>query len=391
MAGEQLPQDNSLSTLTSLLGMVKGKSSTTTTSSNISDEGVNALIQQILGGSQGLAAVAGGQKSAGLYNSTVNQQLTNDLITRTAGEVAKTKAGTTTKTTSPPQISGGNILSLLTSLGAGKLITAGGKKVASSPLGQTVSANASALGETLMGSTSIPLSAFVEANSTADPLGALITSQGWSPGAGAGVKGALGTGAGLAGVSGAVDATGALVGATEVGDLLAAANATADPLAAFVGSLGYDVSAAGAATAGAELVGATEIGSAAAGAAGVAEGASFLEALPELAAVVGWVICTELNKQGKLSDELYAASGKRALTLPKEVINGYHFWAVPLTRKLRTSRFLSSVFAYLAKSRCEYLLGKPRIWGWLSVALGEPICGMIGHKVGRQDWETLYG
>ena len=393
MAGEQIAKSDPVADITNLLSLVKGKSSTTTSSSNISDEGVNALIQQILGGSQGLAAIASGQKGAGLYNSTTNQQLTNDLIARTSGEVAKAKAGTTTKTTQAAPISGGNILSLIASLGAGKALSAGGKKVMGSKLGQTVAANTAAAGEVLTGSTSIPLSSFVEANSTADPLGALITSQGWSPGAAAGGKSAaLGTGAGLAGVGGAVDASGALVGATEVGDLLTAANATADPLGAFIGSLGYDVSAgAGAGSAAGSLVGAAEIGSEAAGIAGATEGASLLELLPEAAAVVGWVICTELNRQGRLSNELYEASWKRAATLSPEVMQGYHFWAIPLTRKLRTSRVLSSIFGYLAKSRCEYLLGKTRVWGWLSVKLGEPLCGWIGRKVSKQDWKVLYG
>lgn len=86
-----------ISQLTNLIGLVKGKpASTTTTSSNISNEGVNALLQQILQSNQGLAAIASGQKTAGVYGSPTNQMLMNDLLTRATAEVEKQRAGTTT-------------------------------------------------------------------------------------------------------------------------------------------------------------------------------------------------------------------------------------------------------------------------------------------------------
>jgi hypothetical protein len=74
----------------------KTGSTSSTTKSNLTKEGMDAVIAQVLGGTNGLAAIANGEKTAGLYNSSTNQLLTNDLITRTAGELAKQQAGTTT-------------------------------------------------------------------------------------------------------------------------------------------------------------------------------------------------------------------------------------------------------------------------------------------------------
>jgi hypothetical protein len=54
----------------------------------VSAEKAMALMQQILGGTQGLGQLAQGEKGAGLYNSTVNKQLTNDLLARTVAQVA---------------------------------------------------------------------------------------------------------------------------------------------------------------------------------------------------------------------------------------------------------------------------------------------------------------
>lgn len=70
-------------------------SGTQTTSENVSPEAVNALVKSILEGNQGLAAVSSGQRKAGLYNSSTNMMLTNDLIARAAAEGAKLNKSTT--------------------------------------------------------------------------------------------------------------------------------------------------------------------------------------------------------------------------------------------------------------------------------------------------------
>ena len=78
-------------------------SGTKTSGLDITQEGTNKLIQDILSSSNGLAAVASGQKTAGLYNTSTNQQLTNDLIDRASSSVARDTAKTvetSTQTTS---------------------------------------------------------------------------------------------------------------------------------------------------------------------------------------------------------------------------------------------------------------------------------------------------
>ncbi len=61
---------------------------TTKETEEVSAEKAMALLSRVLGSTQGLAAIAQGEKQSGLYNSTVNQQLTNDLLARVSGEVA---------------------------------------------------------------------------------------------------------------------------------------------------------------------------------------------------------------------------------------------------------------------------------------------------------------
>lgn len=110
---------DSTTQILNLIGAFKSSGSTSTTSPNISATGMNQVLQQILGGSQGLAAVSSQAKGAGLYNSTTQNLLNNDFITRTAGELAKQQAGSTTKTSKPAAISGNNVLALL-GVAAGK-------------------------------------------------------------------------------------------------------------------------------------------------------------------------------------------------------------------------------------------------------------------------------
>src|SRR5688500_13405414 len=73
-------------------------SGTVTTSENVSKEAIDAVVNDILSGSQGLAAVSSGQRRSGMYNSTTNQLLVNDLIAKTAAEGAKLNKSTTVAT-----------------------------------------------------------------------------------------------------------------------------------------------------------------------------------------------------------------------------------------------------------------------------------------------------
>jgi len=77
---------------------------TVTEKLELDKEGILALIDDVLGGTQGLASIFSEENVAGLYNSSVAKEASGDLISQIAGEIAKltgtktsTRKGTTTK------------------------------------------------------------------------------------------------------------------------------------------------------------------------------------------------------------------------------------------------------------------------------------------------------
>lgn len=112
--------ESSLDAVTKLLGLSLNKSSTTggTSGKTLTAEQIQALIKRTLEGTQGLAATTSGERQAGLYNSSVNTQLTNDLLTRAAGEAAAQSTATTTQqtTTTPRALNPFKALGLMTLL-----------------------------------------------------------------------------------------------------------------------------------------------------------------------------------------------------------------------------------------------------------------------------------
>lgn len=88
--------------LTNLIQLFTGQKTTTSTS----QAGMQALLNNLISGTQGLAAVTSGSKVAGGYNSATQSLMTNDFLTRAA---AQASAGTTTKQTAPA-VSGSNAL-----------------------------------------------------------------------------------------------------------------------------------------------------------------------------------------------------------------------------------------------------------------------------------------
>lgn len=123
---------SSLDNILNLLGSTKGQTTTQTTSSGINQEGMMAIINQILSGNQGLASIAQGEKAAGGYNSTSRQLLTNDLLTQAAATAQAKGTGQTTTTKTSPKVDSGTLVGTL-ALAAGKsllgpTISAIGKK-----------------------------------------------------------------------------------------------------------------------------------------------------------------------------------------------------------------------------------------------------------------------
>lgn len=362
----------SLAAINTFVGMLKGSTSSQTQQSNITPEGMNYLLTQILSGSQGLAPIAQGEKTAGLYNSTGRSQMLNDLSVRTAGELAAKQAGTTTTNRQNPSVS---LFPILAAFAGTKL------------LGPTVKTGMQKLG--------IP---------SIDQAGTAISDAIWGAGSTAGSPATLAAADTAAGLNPLYGSIAAYEGAIAGGSTAAASGAVSeDALASYYGAdVATGAEVAGSAAAGAELAGTTaavdtaitaEAAMTAAETAAVAsEGAGIGEAIATAAAA--WVICTELQATGKLAPELYSEGAKHISSIPDATIRGYHWWAVPYTRLMRKNSF----FGMLARKwitpwaigRTKYLAGKWNLLGWLTVIVGEPICHLIGLVVPSQNWQVLY-
>jgi len=96
------------------------------------------------------------------------------------------------------------------------------------------------------------------------------------------------------------------------------------------------------------------------------------------------VICTELNRQGLLSDELY--DHPKALIhfqeLPVETVRGYHSWAERTITTLASSPRLSRCILPIAVGRYKMITtGQWNLLGWITIAIAQPICWLIGKII----------
>ena len=96
------------------------------------------------------------------------------------------------------------------------------------------------------------------------------------------------------------------------------------------------------------------------------------------------VLCGELYRQGKLDWQTYLADSEYGRTLPPEVMEGYSFWAIPLSYRMARSTLLSSIVEPFVRSwayECAYRMGKRKrgtVIGKIMAFFGEPVCGLIG-------------
>lgn len=163
---------------------------TRTLTNNVAPDAVQAVVNSILQGTQGLAAVASGGARAGLYNSSTNSLMVNDLIARASAEGAKlnssqtvtTSGGTTdnratvstqaNKTVTPAQVKPSTAAS---ALGAVQVLgmlskTSGGQKVADM-LGLGSSAKKSALDKaTEVSGSNVPTVSTASMDATGNPV-----------------------------------------------------------------------------------------------------------------------------------------------------------------------------------------------------------------------------
>lgn len=58
----------------------------------VSDEAIQKIIEDVLGGTEGLASIFAGEQTAGIFSSSVAAQAAGDLSAKLAGEIAKLTA-----------------------------------------------------------------------------------------------------------------------------------------------------------------------------------------------------------------------------------------------------------------------------------------------------------
>ena len=106
---------------------------------------------------------------------------------------------------------------------------------------------------------------------------------------------------------------------------------------------------------------------------------------------VGWVddssvICTELNNQGYISNELYGIETFYGCSLPKEQLFGYRRWAKYVVKVMQKSKLATDIVYFFVKpvitEMASRVTGKTKgnLIGSLILKVGEPICGLLGKK-----------
>jgi hypothetical protein len=103
------------------------------------------------------------------------------------------------------------------------------------------------------------------------------------------------------------------------------------------------------------------------------------------------VICTELVRQGLLSEELYVGGFDHFSSLPNQTVRGYQVWARRVVPLMRKHRWLALALTPIARGRYEFIVSKKlTFWGPITVYIGQPICHIIGLFVSPfSDFEVL--
>lgn len=100
------------------------------------------------------------------------------------------------------------------------------------------------------------------------------------------------------------------------------------------------------------------------------------------------VICTELHKQGFISDETIAADQRYGAhvreTFP-EIYVGYRFLADPIVKGMKKSKLFTRVVALFAVPWSEHMCGRKSVLGTIVGTLGEPLCFVVGTLIGGKD------
>jgi hypothetical protein len=108
------------------------------------------------------------------------------------------------------------------------------------------------------------------------------------------------------------------------------------------------------------------------------------------------VICNELVRQGLMSREHMMLDYKFTKEhLTPQHVRGYHFWAVPVVRKMREGKSVG-FWRHVATHRANeiaHIYGKrdkPDYLGKVYRRIFEPACWLVGAICKQKDWQSLY-
>jgi hypothetical protein len=114
-------------------------------------------------------------------------------------------------------------------------------------------------------------------------------------------------------------------------------------------------------------------------------------------ASVGTVICTQLYRDGLLSEEVYLADNLYVREhISPAAVNGYRFWAVPFVYAMRKYPLVYAIGKYFGLKwsyHCasHYLPNvKPNLIGKLMLALGVPIVFCLGSVIPDVEYYKLW-
>jgi hypothetical protein len=327
-----------------------------------------------------------------MYGSTVNTQLTNDLLARASAQTAalsSQKTNTSTRVTGPQMDPIKTLAGLAAGQMANQVITpvakAGAKKLGLDKLGDNIT-NA-LLGDgtpSAFAGDTTPFSVATYNPPTTLPIDTASISDlsniKQTDPTGSDVGTAGGIDAGTAAAAGAATAAGA--------SMLGGSAATTAAVDA-----SYAIGGTGAFAAGASAAeGAATAATVAEGAGAAAEGAGAWEAL-STAAVAMWIICTELNKQGRLPYRHYIYGAREFAKYDERGKQGYYIWAIPSVRHLRKhpNSAYSKLMEIVFNARAEHLAAKAGCKGARKTVLGAvtthglyAFCWILSRTIARK-------
>lgn len=105
--------------------------------------------------------------------------------------------------------------------------------------------------------------------------------------------------------------------------------------------------------------------------------ASSMPKAPETGGM-GTVICTELHRQGIMSDEMYAKEVEFGKTVDPIVLEGYRFLATPIVKIMQKSKLCTTLCSYPAMAWARDMAGEENIVGSLLFMFGVPLCYFVG-------------